>query len=128
MARAAQTADVQLGELLRLVAREKEIDETKWVTAIEDAMASAAKKQHRIKEPVRAHFNMDTGKFEAWIVKQVVAEVEDPLAQWTVEEALDHKPDAQVGEEILIPISTDGLGLDDGRAHNTTTTADDQDR
>ena len=42
-----QTADVQLGELLRLVAREKEIDETKWVTAIEDAMASAAKKQHR---------------------------------------------------------------------------------
>ena len=29
-----QTADVQLGELLRLVAREKEIDEQKWVTAI----------------------------------------------------------------------------------------------
>ena len=106
----AQTADVQLGELLRLVAREKEIDETKWVTAIEDAMASAAKKQHRIKEPVRAHFNMSTGKFDAWIVKQVVAEVEDPLAQWTVEEALDHKPDAQVGDEILIPISTEGLG------------------
>ena len=50
-----QTSDVQLGELLRLVAREKEIDEGKWVTAIEDAMASAAKKQHRIKEPVRAH-------------------------------------------------------------------------
>ena len=106
----AQTADVQLGELLRLVAREKEIDETKWVTAIEDAMASAAKKQHRIKEPVRAHFNMSTGKFDAWIVKQVVAEVEDPLAQWTVEEALDHKADAQVGDEILIPISTEGLG------------------
>jgi N utilization substance protein A len=73
-------------------------------------MASAAKKQHRIKEPVRAHFDAGSGKFEAWIVKQVVAEVEDPLAQWTVEEALDAKPDAQVGDEILIPISTEGLG------------------
>ena len=105
-----QTSDVQLGELLRLVAREKEIDEQKWVTAIEDAMASAAKKQHRIKEPVRAHFNPDNGKFDAWIVKQVVQEVEDPLAQWSVEEALDHKSDAKVGDEILIPISTEGLG------------------
>ena len=105
-----QTSDVQLGELLRLVAREKEIDETKWVTAIEDAMASAAKKQHRIKEPVRAHFNPDNGKFDAWIVKQVVELVEDPLAQWSVEEAQDHKSDAKVGDEILIPISTDGLG------------------
>ncbi len=105
-----QTSDVQLGELLRLVAREKEIDEGKWVTAIEDAMASAAKKQHRIKEPVRAHFNPDNGKFDAWIVKQVVEEVEDPLAQWSVEEAQDHKSDAKVGDEILIPISTDGLG------------------
>ena len=105
-----QTADVQLGELLRLVAREKEIDEGKWVTAIEDAMASAAKKQHRIKEPVRAHFNPDNGKFDAWIVKQVVELVEDPLAQWSVEEAQDHKNDAKVGDEILIPISTDGLG------------------
>jgi N utilization substance protein A len=73
-------------------------------------MASAAKKQHRIKEPVRAHFDAASGKFEAWIVKQVVAEVEDPLAQWTVEEALDTKSDAQVGDEILIPISTEGLG------------------
>ncbi|HEV8631789.1 MAG TPA: transcription termination factor NusA, partial [Thermoanaerobaculia bacterium] len=89
---------------------EKEIDEGKWVTAIEDAMASAAKKQHRIKEPVRAHFNPDNGKFDAWIVKQVVELVEDPLAQWSVEEAQDHKSDAQVGDEILIPISTDGLG------------------
>ena len=73
-------------------------------------MASAAKKQHRIKEPVRAHFNPDNGKFDAWIVKQVVELVEDPLAQWSVEEAQDHKSDAKVGDEILIPISTDGLG------------------
>ena len=70
----------------------------------------AAKKQHRIKEPVRAHLDRETGKFDAFIVKKVVEEVEDPLAEWTVEEAIDHKADAKVGDEIHFPISTDGLG------------------
>jgi N utilization substance protein A len=110
MVQAQQTADINLGEVLRQVAREKEIDYERWVAALEDAMASAAKKQHRIKEPVRAHWNGDTGKFDAWIVKKVVELVEDPAAEWTVEEAQPHKADAQIGDEILIPIATEGLG------------------
>jgi N utilization substance protein A len=59
---------------------------------------------------VRAHLDRETGKFDAFIVKKVVETVEDPLAEWTVEEARDHKPDAEVGDEIHLPISTDGLG------------------
>ncbi len=106
----AQTADINLGEVLRQVAREKEIEYERWVAALEDAMASAAKKQHRIKEPVRAHWNPETSKFEAWSVRTVVEEVEDPTAEWTVEEAREHKSDAAVGDEILTPVPTDGLG------------------
>ncbi|HVR08560.1 MAG TPA: transcription termination factor NusA [Thermoanaerobaculia bacterium] len=99
-----------MNEILRQVAREKDIDLERWIAALEDAMASAAKKQHRIKEPVRSRLDRDTGRFEAFIVKKVVAEVEDPLAEWTVEEAQDHKAGAQVGDEIHLPIPTDGLG------------------
>jgi len=106
----APTQEIDLGEVLRQVAHEKDIDLPRWVAALEDAMASAAKKQHRIKEPVRSELDLKTGKFKAFIVKQVVEEVEDPLAQWSLEEARDHKADAQVGEEIHLPISTDGLG------------------
>src|SRR6476661_5365835 len=106
----AQTAELNLNEILRQVAREKDIDLERWIAALEDAMASAAKKQHRIKEPVRAHLDRETGKFDAFIVKKVVETVEDPLAEWTVEEARDHKPNADVGDEIHLPISTDGLG------------------
>jgi N utilization substance protein A len=106
----AQTAELNLNEILRQVAREKDIDLERWIAALEDAMASAAKKQHRIKEPVRAHLDRETGKFDAFIVKKVVEEVEDPLAEWTVEEARDHKANAEVGDEIHLPISTDGLG------------------
>jgi N utilization substance protein A len=106
----AQTAELNLNEILRQVAREKDIDLERWIGALEDAMASAAKKQHRIKEPVRAHLDRETGKFDAFIVKKVVEEVEDPLAEWTVDEAQDHKKDAQVGDEVHLPIPTDGLG------------------
>ncbi|MEZ5313823.1 MAG: transcription termination factor NusA [Thermoanaerobaculia bacterium] len=110
MAQAQAAPDINLGEVLRQVAREKEIDYERWVQALEDAMASAAKKQHRIKEPVRATWNPDTGKFEAWAVKKVVEVVEDPAAEWTVEEAREHKPDVELGDEILTPVSTEGLG------------------
>ena len=107
---ATQTQELDLAEVLRQVAHEKDIDMTRWVSALEDAMASAAKKQHRIKEPVRSILDLQTGNFEAFIVKQVVEEVEDPLAEWSLEEAKDHKTDATVGEEIHLPISTEGLG------------------
>ena len=105
-----RTPDLDLMQVLQQVAREKNIDMERWISALEDAMASAAKKQHRIKEPVRARFDPESGKFEAFIVKNVVEEVEDPVAEWTLEEAQEEKPDAVIGEEILRPISTEGLG------------------
>ena len=91
-----QTAEINLTEVLKQVAREKDIDIDRWIGALEDAMASAAKKQHRVKEPVRAQLNRESGKFVAWIVKKVVETVEDPLAEWTVDEAQDSKPGAPV--------------------------------
>ncbi len=105
-----QTPEFNLNEVLEQVSREKDIDVDRWILALEDAMASAAKKQHRIKAPVRSTLDRQTGTFDAFIVKQVVEEVEDPHAEWTLEEAREEKADAEVGEEIHIPISTEGLG------------------
>lgn len=105
-----KTPEPDLRQVLQQVAREKNIDMERWISALEDAMASAAKKQHRIKEPVRAQFDTETGQFSAWVVKQVVEEVEDPLAELTAEEAQEEQPGATVGDELLRPISTEGLG------------------
>ena len=49
-----QTTAININDVLEQVAREKDIDLERWITALEDAMASAAKKQHRIKAPVRS--------------------------------------------------------------------------
>jgi N utilization substance protein A len=105
-----QTTELNLTDVLKQVAREKDIDMERWISALEDAMASAAKKQHRIKAPVKSKLDPETGTFEAFIVKTVAEEVEDPLSEWTVEEAQDYQQDAKVGDEIHIPISTEGLG------------------
>lgn len=104
------TPEVNINEVLRQVAHEKDIDLDKWIVALEDAVASAAKKQHHIKEPVRSYMDRETGQFSAFLYRQVVEEVEDPSAEWTLEEAREHKEDAELGEEIEIPISTEGLG------------------
>jgi N utilization substance protein A len=106
----AQAPEINITDVLKQVAHEKEIDLERWITALEDAVASAAKKQHRIKEPVRSTLDRETGKFTAFVVKKVVEEVEDPIAEWSLDEAREHKPDAVVGEEILTPLSTEGLG------------------
>ena len=105
-----QTTELNLTDVLKQVAREKDIDMERWISALEDAMASAAKKQHRIKAPVKSKLDPETGTFEAFIVKTVAEEVEDPLSEWTLEEAQDYQQDAKVGDEIHIPISTEGLG------------------
>ncbi len=104
------TPEVNINEVLKQVAHEKDIDLDRWIVALEDAVASAAKKQHHIKEPVRSYMDRETGQFNAFLYRQVVEEVEDPFAEWTLEEAREHKEDAEIGEEIEIPISTDGLG------------------
>ncbi len=106
----AQTPEININDVLKQVAHEKDIDLDRWIVALEDAVASAAKKQHRIKEPVRSRLDRETGKFAAFIVRAVVEEVEDPIAEWDLEEAREHKPDAEIGDEILIPLSTEGLG------------------
>jgi N utilization substance protein A len=107
-----QAPVVDLKDVLREVAYEKEIEIERWISALEDAMASAAKKQHRIKEPVISSFDPETGAFSAFIVRKVVEEeeLEDPLAEWTLEEAQAHDPEAEIGVDIHIPISTEGLG------------------
>ncbi|MEM9553370.1 MAG: transcription termination factor NusA [Acidobacteriota bacterium] len=105
-----KSPDIDIMQVLQQVSREKSIDMERWISALEDAMASAAKKQHRIKEPVRAQFDPESRGFKAYIVKTVVDEVEDPLAEWTVDEAAEEGHVAAVGEEVHLPLSTEGLG------------------
>ena len=99
-----------LYQTIEQISREKHIDPEVIVSAIEDAMVVAARKYYKTEEDLRAKFNPDSGQVDVFSVRVVVEEVADPNKEWTLAEAKKHKPDAEVGAEIVTQRPTDVLG------------------
>jgi transcription termination/antitermination protein NusA len=102
------------GELLvqaiRQASREKDIDPEKMFRALEDAIATAVRRQDHTKEPVAAEINRENGSITVFTPKAVVETVEDPLLQVTPDEAQPWKKGAVIGDEIRIPRKSSDLG------------------
>src|SRR3954463_12012520 len=95
------------------ISREKGIDPKIIVSAVEDAIVVATRKLHKTQETLRAEMDKETGQIRAFAVKNVVEtpeQIEDPVNQITLEDALKIDEGAQAGGEIYIQKSTDGLG------------------
>ncbi len=95
------------------LSREKGIDPQIVVSAVEDAIAVATRKFYKTQENMRAQLDPDTGEIRAYAVKSIVElpeQVEDPDLQMTVADAKKIDSNAEVGGEVLIPKSTEGLG------------------
>ena len=100
----------QLRQQIEQISREKNINPDVIIAAIEDAILTASKKYYKSNEDLRSRFNNESGQIDVFIVKQIVETVEDPRERDRVDEARDHNADAEVGDEIHLPIPTDGLG------------------
>jgi len=92
------------------IGREKGIDPETIILAVEEAMVTASKKFYRTEENLVASLDRETGSIEVYASKMVVDEVEDELNELTLEQAKKFDPECEVGSEIQIPKSTDGLG------------------
>src|SRR4051812_4182250 len=95
------------------ISREKGIDPKIIVSAVEDAIVVATRKLHKTQENLKAELDKDSGQIRAFAVKNVVdmpEQVEDPVNQITLDDALKIDEGAQAGGEIYIQKSTDGLG------------------
>ncbi|MGK2858559.1 MAG: transcription termination factor NusA [Thermoanaerobaculia bacterium] len=94
-----------IGRDIRALAFEKSIDVEKVFSALEDALSTAAKKYYRTREPIHTTLDRENGKVEVFILKQVVAtpeEVEDPISQMTLEDALKIDPAAEAGGTVRL--------------------------
>ena len=103
----------ELYNTIDAISREKGIDPQIVVSAVEDAIVVATRKFYKTQENLRAELDKDTGQIRAYAVKSVVEspeQVEDPVNQITVDAAKRINPDAEVGGELYIPKSTEGLG------------------
>ena len=91
---------LELLQIADAVAREKSIDRTIVVTAMEDAIAKAARSRYGAETDVHAEINAKTGELRLTRHMLVVDNVENPSNQISVDEARKRNPAAQVGDTI----------------------------
>src|ERR1700749_3646878 len=91
---------LELLQIADAVAREKSIDRTIVVTAMEDAIAKAARSRYGAETDVHAEINPKTGELRLARHMLVVDTVENPAIQIAVEDAKPRNPAAQVGDYI----------------------------
>ena len=85
---------------IKALAYEKSIDVDRVYKALEDALATAARKYYKTREPLEALLDRNNGGVTIFAVKEVVEDenqIEDPQAQWPLDVARKVDPDAQVG-------------------------------
>jgi N utilization substance protein A len=102
-----------LYQSIELLSREKGIEPSIVVGAVEEAIALATRKYYKTQENMRGELNKETGEITAYIYKTVVTdddELEDPVNQVTLEEAQEMAPGAEVGSEIRMYRDTTPLG------------------
>ena len=92
----------ELSRVIEQVSKEKGIDRTIVITAIEAAMLSAARKMVAPTSQLEAKFNPEIGEVELFKILTVVETVNDPEAEISMEAARANlDPEAQLGDELL---------------------------
>jgi len=91
---------------IKALAHEKSIDVERVFTALEDALATAAKKYYKTREPIETILDRDDSrKVDIYVVKQVVEkeeEIEDPAVQLTLDQARKLEPGAEIGKPLRL--------------------------
>src|SRR5262245_50069308 len=91
---------LELLQIADAVAREKAIDRSIVITAMEDAIAKAARSRYGAETDVHADINAKTGDLRLSRHMLVVETVENPANQISLESARRHNPAAQLGDTI----------------------------
>src|ERR1044071_7034301 len=90
--------DENLSKGIKALAYEKSIDVERVFKALEDALATAARKYYKTR-----------GQMTMYVVKEIVEnedQIEDPQAQWTLDQARKVDPDVQTGGTIRLDYLT----------------------
>jgi transcription termination/antitermination protein NusA len=100
-----------LNRVIEQVSKEKGIDKSILIAALENAMVSAAKKTFGHQRKIEAQFNPEIGEVELFEAKTVVESVTDSALEVTLSEAKDTlDPDAEIGDELLCKLDSSIFG------------------
>lgn len=98
----------ELSRVMDSVCKDKGIEKGEIVSAVEEAVLSAAQKLFRMQDKekeLEVHFNEDDGDVELFEFKTVVEEVTDPDMEINLDEAVKLDPEAELSDEIGVKIN-----------------------
>ena len=103
----------ELKRLIEQMGKDRGIDKSIIIDALEAAMLNAARKKLGSRVEIEAHYNEEAGEIEVFQFKTVEEKVTDPEMQISLEEArrtLDEE--AEPGDSLGMKIDTSTLGSD----------------
>src|SRR5882724_6610862 len=101
--------DENLSKNIKALAYEKSIDVERVFKALEDALATAARKYYKTREPMETVIDRVSGEMTMYVIKDIVIdenEIEDPQAQWTLDQAKKIDAEVEVGGRIRLSYIT----------------------
>ncbi|MCH7709931.1 MAG: transcription termination/antitermination protein NusA, partial [Myxococcales bacterium] len=93
------------------IAKDKGIERSEIIRAIEEAMVQAARRDGgTLEKEIEARYNDELGEIELFEFREVVETVEEELTQVQLDRAKQYDPDAEIGDEIGVKMDTSGFG------------------
>ncbi|MDH4320504.1 MAG: transcription termination factor NusA [Desulfobulbaceae bacterium] len=89
-----------LRRIIDQISRDKGIDRALLIEALEEAVASAAKKKYGQRREIEVRFNEDLGEVEVFQFRNVVEKVEDEQTEVSLADAAKLDPEVQLGDEL----------------------------
>lgn len=100
----------QMAEAIRQLIHEKELPEKAVLTMIEDTLKAAYKRKFGTSDNAVVEFAEDLSEVFLYSKKIVVDGVYDPSIEIELEDALKLNADAEIGDEIVIPVDPKSFG------------------
>ncbi len=96
----------ELSKVLEQVGKDKGIDRSIIIGAIEEALLTVAKKKYGLTREIEARYNEDSSEVELYQFMNVVDAVEDSQKQISFSEAKTYDPEVSLGDSIGIKLDT----------------------
>ncbi|WP_213357757.1 transcription termination factor NusA [Chlamydiifrater phoenicopteri] len=90
--------------------REKGINRSTVIGAIEVALKTAAKKSLRDEANVSVNINPRTGDIEVFCEKEIVDVCKNPSKEISLDKAREYDPDSEIGQYIDVPFFSENFG------------------
>lgn len=101
---------LNLNQVIEQVGKDKGLDKTILIDALESAMVKAAEKKHGANKAMEAHFNEELGEIELFQFKTVVEHITNPDKEISLDQAHELDPEAAIGDSLGIKLDTSEFG------------------